>query len=63
MLELNCFSGTGHSWEANALHHHPRSAERKKAEGNEAYKNKEYADAARLYTQAIGEYIKISVRF
>jgi len=30
-----------------------RSAERKKAEGNEAYKNKEYADAARLYTQAI----------
>ena len=33
-----------------------RLAERKKAEGNEAYRDKEYRDALQHYSQAIGEY-------
>lgn len=33
-----------------------RLAERRKDEGNEQYKAKEYREALKLYTQAIGEY-------
>lgn len=34
-----------------------RLAERRKDEGNEQYKAKEYREALKLYTQAIGEYL------